>query len=114
MEIDYRSNSLRQEFENASKLLKKCGKKRAELVKQRLYELQAATCLEDLRNLPGPRLHQHTRLPKQKAIFSVDLDHPNRLLFKVGHDHEPALAGGGVDWTQVTAIIITGIEDTHG
>lgn len=115
LDIYYESNSLKRLFEKERKLQQTCGKERADLVKRRLYELHAAACLEDLRYLPGPRLHQHTRSKGQKkAVFSVDLDHPYRLLFEAGHDPEPALPGGGVDWTRVTRIIITGIEDPHG
>jgi len=79
-------------------------------VKQRLFELSAADTLEDLRYLPGPRVHQYTRLKGQeKATFSVDLDHPYRLLFEVAHDPEPVLPGGGVDWKKVSRIMIIGI-----
>jgi len=115
MDIQYESDSIKRVFENERKLFKKFGEKRARLVQQRLYELLAADRLDDLRYLPGPRLHQHTRGKGQKkAVFSVDLDHPYRLLFVVGHDLEPELPGGGVDWSRVTRIIITGIEDPHG
>jgi len=114
MEINYPSASVRKNFETQSKLLRKHGARRAAMIQQRLYELSAAECLEDLRHLPGPRLHQLVREPGQaKAIFSVDLDHPYRLLFTADHDPEPSLAGGGVDWTRVTKILIVGIEDTH-
>ncbi|HQM99949.1 MAG TPA: type II toxin-antitoxin system RelE/ParE family toxin [Candidatus Hydrogenedentes bacterium] len=113
--MHYESNSLKRVFENERKLQQKCGKERADLVKRRLYELHAAACLDELRYLPGPRLHQHSRNKGQKkAVFSVDLDHPYRLLFEAGHDPEPELPGGGADWTRVTRIIITGIEDPHG
>lgn len=114
MDIYFESNSFRKECENRSKLRRKQGRERAALIEQRLYELRAATCLDDLRDLPGPRLHQHTRLKGQeKAVFSVDLDHPKRLLFLVAHDPEPALPGGGVDWKQVTAITIIDVRDPH-
>jgi len=114
MEIKYRSEGLGKELESDSKLRKKHGKRRAELIEQRLFEFRAAQCLQDLRNLPGPRLHQHTRQRGQaKAVFSVDLDHPYRLLFEAAHEPEPTYPAGGVDWSQVTAILIRGIKDTH-
>lgn len=114
IEILFQSETLRKEFEKEKKLQKKHGAKRGQLIQQRLSEFKAATCLEDLRFLPGPRLHQHVRKHGQeKAVFSVDLDHPNRLLFEVAHEPEPKLPGGGVDWKQVTRIIIKGVEDPH-
>ena len=115
MEIRFESESLRREIENGKKLQKKHGARRAALIRQRMAEFQAADCLEDIRYLPGPRLHQHVRKSRQeKAVFSVDLDHPYRLLFEADHDPEPQLPGGGVDWTRVTRILIREITDPHG
>jgi len=115
IDIEYQSDAFRKECENKAKMLKKRGEKRAKLIQQRLSELRAANCLEDIRHLPGPRLHQHTRKHGQKkAIFSVDLDHPYRLFFTASADPEPSLPGGGVDWKLVTAVLIIGIEDPHG
>jgi proteic killer suppression protein len=44
--------------------------------------------------------------------LSVDLDHPYRLIFTPA---APALTkpDGGLDWTQVTVIVVLGVEDTH-
>lgn len=50
----------------------------------------------------------------RKGALSLDLGHPFRLIFKPDHDPVPRLADGGLDWIQVTAITIIGIEDTHG
>lgn len=114
IDITFSSGSQQKEFENERKLLRKYGQKQAALIKQRLSELKAADCLEDLRHLPGPRLHQHSRKKGQaKAIFSVDLDRPCRLLFVAAADPEPTLPGGGVDWTKVTSIKILKVDDPH-
>ncbi|MCC5877882.1 MAG: killer suppression protein [Candidatus Sumerlaeia bacterium] len=115
MEVHFESETLRKVFEKEKKLRAKHGAKRAGLIQLRLAQIMAATCLEDLRNLPGPRIHQHVRSQGQeKAVFSVDLDHPYRLLFEAFHDPEPTLPGGGVDWSKVTKILIKGVEDPHG
>ena len=45
---------------------------------------------------------------------SMDLDQPYRLIFIPDHDPVPTLRDGGLDWSQVTAIKILGVEDTHG
>lgn len=47
------------------------------------------------------------------GIFSIDLDHPYRLLFRPDHDPLPQRSEGGIDWSQVIAIVILEIEDTH-
>ena len=114
MDVEFKSKKIRKIFENEKKLLVKYGSRRTEFIKRRMYELLAASCLEDLRNLPGVRLHQHTRSKGQKkAVFSVDLDHPYRLLFESAKDPEPTLPGGGVDWESVTEICIIGVENPH-
>lgn len=43
----------------------------------------------------------------------MDLDHPYRLIFEPAHDPLPQKDDGGLDWFQVTAITIVGVEDTH-
>lgn len=45
--------------------------------------------------------------------LSMDLDHPYRLIFTPDHDPYPKRPEGGLDWRQVTAINILGVEDTH-
>ncbi len=115
MDITFASESLRKELMVEKKTIRKHGPARTEKIRLRLFQLSTAKCLEELRNQPGPRLHQHTRSSGQeKAVFSVDLDHPYRLLFVTAHDPEPTLPGGGVDWKKVTAIRIESVEDTHG
>ena len=60
----------------------------------------------------GPaRCHQ---LKGNRAeTFSVDLEHPYRLLFCPNHNPIPVREEGGFDWSQITAIEIIGVEDTH-
>jgi len=71
----------------------------------------AATTLEDIKRLPGPRCHE---LKGNRAgQLSVDLDHPYRLIFIPANAPLPEKPDGGLDWNQITAIEITGIEDTH-
>jgi len=110
MDILYQNSRIQKDIE---KILKKPGQRRACILSQRIAELRAASTLKDMENLPGPRLHQWTRKSgQQKATFSVDLDHPYRLLFVVNGD-EPQLPGGGVDKSLVTAIELCEIADPH-
>ena len=51
---------------------------------------------------------------KRSGKLSVDLDHPYRLIFIPDNDPVPRRADGELDWSQVTAIKIIGVEDTHG
>ena len=45
--------------------------------------------------------------------YSIDVDHPFRLVIKVGHQKTPKKRDGGIDDSLVTSVMIMGIEDTH-
>lgn len=87
------------------------GEKRARKLRQRLDELRAADYLSDISHLPPPRMHQLTGA--RAGQFSVDLDHPYRLIFTVANEPIPQKEAGGIDLSKVTAVLIHGVEDTH-
>ena len=78
---------------------------------RRLTELRSVETLGDLKSLPQTRCHELKG--NRKGQFSVDLEHPDRLLFTPNHTPVPMLPHGGVDWTKVTKITIREITDTH-
>lgn len=110
MEIEFRSKRLEKECNQRSLCVKAHGLDRATRLSRRLDSLQAATCLEDLRNAPG-RLHELTM--NRKGQLSMDLDHPYRLIFTPNHNPIPTRPEGGMDWSQISSVMILGIEDTH-
>jgi plasmid maintenance system killer protein len=111
MNIVFRSSKDQKLFNNDKKLVKTFGPEAAKRIRKRLDQLRGATVLEDLRNAPG-RLHQ---LSGDRAEqFSLDLVHPYRLLFEAANDPIPRKPDSGLDWTQVTAVRIIEVEDTHG
>ena len=83
----------------------------AEKLMQRLFELKAADTLEDVSRLPPPRCHELGE--DRKGQLAVDLVHPHRLIFSPDHDPIPEKEDGGLDWSQVTAIVIEEIVDYH-
>jgi plasmid maintenance system killer protein len=87
------------------------GQKNASKLKQRLMELKAADTLADISHLPPARCHELTG--KDAGTFSVDLEHPYRLLFISADDPVHLLADGGIDRIQVKEIEIIEIKDTH-
>jgi proteic killer suppression protein len=91
-------------------LARKYGSRQADLVRQRLDDLQAVPCLEIMYMLPG-RCHQLSG--DQAGEFSVDLVHPQRLIFEPADDPPALLKDGGVDRRRVKAVRILGVEDTH-
>jgi len=80
-------------------------------LQQRLMELKAAPCLDDISKVPPPRCHPLSG--DRDGQLSVDLEHPYRLLFIPANDPIPVAQDGGLDWTKVTEIEIVEITDTH-
>lgn len=83
----------------------------ARKLQQRLMELKAAASLKDISRVPPPRCHELTG--NRSGQFSVDLEHPYRLLFIPANNPIPMLPEGGLDWENITEIEIIEIVDTH-
>lgn len=110
MVILFKERKFGKQCNQRAALIRAHGARRAELIGARLDALRFATCLEDLRNVPG-RLHELKG--DRKGQLSFDLDHPYRLIFVPDHEPIPAIEDGGLAWGQVTVVKILGIEDTH-
>jgi proteic killer suppression protein len=59
-----------------------------------MMELGAYDTLSDISHLPPPRCHELTG--KDAGTFSVDLEHPYRLLFIPANDPVPLCSDGGI------------------
>ena len=90
---------------------KELGPQGAQKLKQRMAELKAAQILADVSHLPPSRLHELTG--QQKGQFSVDLQHPFRLLLIPADDSIPRRVDGGIDLNSVHSVEIVDIADTH-
>jgi proteic killer suppression protein len=110
MDIVFKDKKFKKECNNQRLLEKKYGADRARRIRRRLDDLHAANILEDMKNLPG---RCHELLHNRSGQFSLDLDHPYRLIFEPADDSIPTRPDGGIDWTKVTAVRILGVEDTH-
>ena len=111
MEITFKNQKLQKNLTTESDMVRKHGPRRAELIKQRLTELESALTLAIMRCIPRARCHELKG--NLKGQLSVDLDHPYRLLFVPNHDPAPKALAGGLDWAAVTRIKILEIADTH-
>lgn len=110
MEIGFQNAKFKKEYDDFKLLRKAHGEHRAKLIRRRLDAVAAAVVLEDLRNTPG-RLHELKG--DRQGQLSLDLDGPYRLILVPAHNSVPMRAGGGLDWSQITAVTVLGIEDTH-
>lgn len=111
MEVGYRTTKLSKQAKNLKTLTKSFGKVGGKRFLQRLNEFASAGCLEDLRNLPGPRCHELTG--DRKGQFAVNLHHPFRLIFTPADDPPPKHEDGGWNWKAITIIEILEVTDYH-
>lgn len=115
MEVSFRVRKLGERCCNMQQLQQAYGEKQAKLIARRLAVLRAATNLGEF----WPAYKQPERCHELKGSragqLAMDLVHPSRLIFKPAHTPVPQRPEGGLDWHQVTAIQIMGVEeDYHG
>jgi proteic killer suppression protein len=113
LDITFKNTKTKKLFNEGAQLEKKHGKKRAKKIRIRMKEFRAAKNLMDFwpPNSGPNRCHELTG--NRSGQLSVDLDHPYRLIFVPDHNPRPTNEDGGLNWAQVTAIKIMGVEDTH-
>lgn len=114
MEIDFLTKKLKKQMEQSKVMDRVHGPKRAKKLRLVLAALGAAPDLAAFAPPYSPPHRCHELKGNLKGELSLDLDHPYRLLFVPDHEPLPQRREGGLDWTQVTAIVIKGVEDTHG
>ena len=112
MEVSFRTHKLQRLCNSEKDLRRVHGPRMAELIRECLDDLHALENLHDIKKLPHHRCHELKG--DRRGVFSMDLEHPYRLLFVPDHDPLPELPAGGIDWAEVSAIEIQGVEDTHG
>lgn len=115
MDLSFKTKKLRKVFNERTRLTREYGSRCASKIGTRMAALRAATNLHDFwPPMSGPeRCHELTE-GKRHGQLSMDLEHPYRLIFVPNHDPVPTREEGGLDWRQVTAVTIVGVEDTHG
>lgn len=111
MKVSFQTSADQKLFSDSGNLRKKFGTEQANLIRRRLSQLENANTLADLRTLPQLRCHELRN--NRDGQLSVDVKHPYRLLLLPDHDPVPQKPDGGLDWNQVTAVLIVGIVDTH-
>ncbi len=111
MDVFFRNKALLRVCSESAKMDKAFGQKTAARLRQRLMELRAADTLADLSHLPPARCHELTQ--DRAGQFSVDLDHPRRLIFIPADDPVPLRSDGGVDRKRVKQVEVIEITDPH-
>jgi len=114
MKILFASKKLQKQFNQQKELQKTFGAQRAKRVAVVMMALRAAPTLGTFAPPYSPPHRCHELTGNKKGKLTLDLDGPYRLIIKPEHDPLPQRPEGGLDWHQVTAIKILGVENTHG
>ena len=110
MDIRFGNANLADDCNDFKRLVRKYNTHRAKLIRRRLDDLRAAPNLDATRSLPG---RCHELKGNREGQISIDLDGPYRLIFSPDQNPLPRKDDGGLDWRQVTAIVVVEVVDTH-
>lgn len=103
MKISYRDKKIKKILESQKSISQKYGAQYVQKIVQRISELQAADCLDDMPPAGRPHPHHGNR----KGLFSLDIKHPYRLIVRPIGEYDSD------DYTTITDIEIYEIIDPH-
>jgi proteic killer suppression protein len=110
VEITFTDKKLEELANNDRKMVKELGNIRASIFRRRLTQLEDATTLEDVRNLPG---NYHELKNDRKGQWGCDLDQPYRLVFIPHETPIPFNADGQYIWIEITGLEVLDIVNYH-
>lgn len=113
MRIIIPDERLRKLLNLEGRMKAKMGAQTRKKIMLRMQQLLTCNVLDDMRHYPPAHIEELRHYPG-KHYFTVRLEGPERIVFEPANDPVPLLAGGNVDWTQVTAIRILEVGDPHG
>lgn len=114
MDLSFSSRRLEKQLNKEREMVKAFGPQRAKRLKIVLTALRAAPNFGIFAPPYSPPHRCHELTGKLKGKLSLDLDGPYRLIVEPTDNPLPERPEGGLDWSQVTAIKILRVEDTHG
>lgn len=91
-------------------MLKELGKQRATILRRRLTQLEDATTLDEVRNLPG---NYHELKNDRKGQWACDLDQPYRLVFTPHEKPIPTNIDGQYNWLAIFGVEVIEIINYH-
>ena len=110
MDISYANSRIQKICTDAKVTQKELGRNGAQRLKQRLKQMRDAENLEELRFASGD---WHELKGNRKSQLACNLSELDRLVFTPANDPRPIKPDGGLDWSQVTAVINLEIVDYH-
>jgi plasmid maintenance system killer protein len=115
MHVEISTKKLKRAIEDDAELKRLYGAEMAKKIRARMTALDAAESLADFwPPFDGPE-RVHELKGNLAGIFSMDLKHPQRLLFKPLDDPKELNPGDEKQrWQSIKSIVVISIEDTHG
>jgi proteic killer suppression protein len=110
MEISYANSRIRKICTDDKVARKELGKEGARILGKRLEQMLGAESLEDLRIAAGG---WHELKGDRKGQLACSLQGPKRLVFTPANDPLPTKPDGGLDWSEVIAVMNLEIVDYH-
>lgn len=111
MEFGFRQAREQALFCDPVRLRRKYGSDCARKIERRIAQMRASSSLEMLCRLPQARCHQ--MVADRAEQFSLDLEHPLRMIVEVADDPVPRRKDGGIDRVRVSRLAFVEIIDTH-
>jgi proteic killer suppression protein len=111
MDIHYQTGKLQKKCSSEKAMRAEWGQKMAEKLALRTAQLEAADNLEVIARSGLGRFHEEKA--DRKGQLSLDLVHPQRLIFLPNHDPVPRKDDGGLDLANVTSVLILEVTDPH-
>lgn len=110
MNISFTNKRLKKTCLSDKERRSEYGQLGARILERRLTQMEDAMNLEQLRNQPG---HWHELTGDCWGQLAANLDGGNRLVFEPDHDPLPTKPDGGLDWNQVSAVVVIEIINYH-
>lgn len=110
MEVEYKNRKLEKRLSDRSTMVKTYGVL-ARKINQRIQDLLAAESLETMRSIPADRCHELKG--DRIGQLAVDVSANFRLIFVPNHVPIPRKEDGGLNWKDITKILIVDIIDYH-
>ncbi len=110
MEVLFVNQRLSRQLSSHRELQRRWGEAGARKITLRLQQIEAASTLADMRELPG-RCHELTG--DRDGHLAVDLHSPYRLVFRPTVNPAPVKEDGGLEWDSVDSVTVTEIVDYH-
>ena len=110
MDISYANSRIQKICTDEKTAKKELGSAGAKVLRKRLDHMLVAENLEVLRFAPGS---WHELAGDRKGQLACSITGQLRLIFTPAHDPPPTKPDGGLDWSEVTAVMNVEIVDYH-